>query len=296
MSSTAALGGLAAMTASTITHPADFLKVRMMIHGEGSTARGPGIGIVSDIYRSEGFRRGFFRGVTATWLRQALFSTSRFGVNDLMQSRLSGGRGAKELGVGAKVVSAGVAGSVAASISCPADLVLVRMQADGRLPKAEQRGYRNVFDGLRRIVADEGVSQLYRGMRPLVMRGCLVTAGQFTTYDVAKRSLLRWGMRDGIKTHLMASTLAGTVSTLIVQPIDLIKSRMMQSRAVPLHAATTLKTYTSNWDCVRQTWQFEGVRGFYKGIGATFMRQCPQVVLMWVIFEQYKKLFSAIMS
>jgi len=288
------IGGLAAMTASTITHPADSLKVRMFLHGEGQSAKSAGTGkLVKDIYRSEGLRRGFFRGVTATWLRQALFSTSRFGVNDAMQSKLSGGKGAKALSVGGKVVSAGVAGGVAASISCPADMILVRMQADGRLPVTERRGYRNVFHGIRRVYAEEGASQLYRGLCPLVMRGVCVTAGQFTTYDVAKRMFMeRFGCSDGIRTHLLASTMAGTVSTLIVNPLDVIKSRMMQSRSVPTNTSTTLRAYSSDLDCVRQTWRAEGIRGFYKGLPATFMRQCPQVILMWVIFEQYKRAFA----
>ena len=91
----------------------------------------------------------------------------------------------------------------------------------------------------------------------------------------------------------MASTMAGTVSTLIVNPLDVIKSRMMQSRSVPTSTSTTLRAYASDLECVRQTWRAEGIRGFYKGLPATFMRQCPLVVLMWVIFEQYKKVFAA---
>eukprot|EP01065_Artemidia_motanka_P017030 TRINITY_DN205_c0_g2_i1.p1 TRINITY_DN205_c0_g2~~TRINITY_DN205_c0_g2_i1.p1 ORF type:complete len:329 (+),score=98.45 TRINITY_DN205_c0_g2_i1:92-988(+) len=290
--SAAAIGGLAAMTASTITHPADQLKVRMFLHGEGRTAQTSGTrAMVGQIYRSEGVRQGFYRGVTATWLRQALFSTSRFGVNDAMKKAQQAGGG--DIGVARKVLSAGVAGSVAACVSCPADLVLVRMQADGRLPKAEQRGYRNVFIGLHKIVSEEGVAQLYRGLRPLVLRGCFVTAGQFTTYDVAKRALMgKCGMADGTKTHLIASTMAGTVSTLIVNPLDVIKSRMMQSRARPAGVETSIQSYTSDWDCVRKTFKAEGVRGFYKGLAPCFMRQCPQVILMWVIFEQYKRAFE----
>eukprot|EP01062_Namystynia_karyoxenos_P047614 TRINITY_DN359_c0_g2_i1.p2 TRINITY_DN359_c0_g2~~TRINITY_DN359_c0_g2_i1.p2 ORF type:complete len:328 (+),score=111.73 TRINITY_DN359_c0_g2_i1:88-984(+) len=291
--SAAALGGLAAMTASTITHPADSLKVLSSMHGEGRTARGVAVAsLVRDVYRSEGLRKGLYRGVSATWLRQALFSPTRFGVNDAMQRKLSGGKSTKDLGVAAKLASAAVAGTVGATLSCPADTVLVRMQADGRLPLHERRGYRNVFDGLRRITADEGVSTLYRGLRPLVIRGCLVTAGQFTTYDVMSRQLRLRGWKDGVRAHLVASTVAGTVSSLIVQPLEVIKNRMMQSRAVPQLASTTLMTYKGDWDCVVKTWRFEGIRGFYKGLPATFMRQCPQVVLMWVILEQYRRIFA----
>lgn len=43
------------------------------------------------------------------------------------------------------------AGGLAALISNPIEVSLVRMQADGRLPVAQQRGYSSVFNALFRI-------------------------------------------------------------------------------------------------------------------------------------------------
>lgn len=295
--SSAAIGGLSAVTASTLTHPADQLKVRMFLHGEcASTQTGGARELAGQILRSEGVRSGFYRGLTATWLRQALFSTTRFGVHDAMQRSLGGKGGGRGIGVAKRITAAASAGAVASCVSCPADLVLVRMQADGRLPAQQQRGYRNVFSGLCTIVETEGAAQLFRGLRPLVLRGCFVTVGQFTTYETAKRTVMdQFGMKDKMWTHLLASTAAGTVSTLLVNPLDVVKSRMMQSSTIPSSAQTSLATYTSDVDCVRKTWRFEGIRGFYKGLTPCFMRQCPQVVLMWVIFEQYKNFFAYLM-
>lgn len=43
----------------------------------------------------------------------------------------------------------GVVGGVVGGLAgCPADVVNVRMQADGRLPPHERRAYKNVLDGL----------------------------------------------------------------------------------------------------------------------------------------------------
>jgi len=38
-------------------------------------------------------------------------------------------------------------GALAAAVACPADVVLVRMQADGRLPPPLRRNYRHVLHG-----------------------------------------------------------------------------------------------------------------------------------------------------
>ncbi|KAJ9466823.1 putative mitochondrial 2-oxoglutarate/malate carrier protein [Diplonema papillatum] len=285
------IGGLAAMTASTLTHPVDSLKVRLFLHGEGTAAKGgTGVGVARDILRTEGLRQGFYRGVTATWLRQAVFSTSRFGMNDYLQV-LAGKGKAKDLTVAVKVATSCAAGVTASALSCPADVVLVRMQADGKLPVDQRRGYRNAIQGLRSMVREEGVLSLYRGLRPLVLRGGLVTAGQFTTYDTSKKALLARGYRDNTRTHLMASTTAGTVSTMIVNPLDVVKSRVMQAKSAPKDGVSSLVHYTSDWECVKRTYKIEGIRGFYKGLIPCFMRQCPQVILMWMIFEQYKKTY-----
>ena len=52
------------------------------------------------------------------------------------------------------------AGAMAAFIGNPADLALVRMQADATLPEGQRRHYRHVGDALTRIVKDEGIYAL----------------------------------------------------------------------------------------------------------------------------------------
>ncbi len=52
--------------------------------------------------------------------------------------------------------SAMTAGAAASFLACPVEVCLVRMQADGKLPKAEQRGYKHVGDALVRVAREEG--------------------------------------------------------------------------------------------------------------------------------------------
>jgi dicarboxylate transporter 10 len=49
-------------------------------------------------------------------------------------------------------------------------IVLVRMCTDAVKPTSLRYGYRNCFDGLYRVVKEEGVSVLYRGTAPNVLR------------------------------------------------------------------------------------------------------------------------------
>jgi dicarboxylate transporter 10 len=54
--------------------------------------------------------------------------------------------------------------------SLPAQIVLVRMCTDAVRPPTQQYGYRNCFDGIYRVVRDEGFHVLYRGTGPNVLR------------------------------------------------------------------------------------------------------------------------------
>lgn len=60
------------------------------------------------------------------------------------------------------------------SRSTAADIILVRMTADAGKPAAERLNYRHCFDGLFRIVREEGVQQLFRGLGPNLVRPLVV--------------------------------------------------------------------------------------------------------------------------
>ena len=55
-----------------------------------------------------------------------------------------------------------VAGGLAAVVGNPAELSMVRMGADAKLPVELRRNYSNVVDCLVRVVQEEGVLTLWR--------------------------------------------------------------------------------------------------------------------------------------
>lgn len=62
-----------------------------------------------------------------------------------------------------KLVAGMMAGGFGAVIGTPAEVALIRMTSDGRLPPEQRRGYKNVFDALLRICREEGVLAMWRG-------------------------------------------------------------------------------------------------------------------------------------
>jgi Mitochondrial carrier protein len=122
------------------------------------------------------------------------------------------------------------AGGIGGFVGNPMDVCNVRMQADGRLPDAQRRNYKHVFDALIRMVRDEGFSSLGKGLIPNIQRAMLMTAGQVASYEEIKKQMLATKFfDDGFLTHCIASSCAGGIATLVTQPIDVLKTRIMMA-------------------------------------------------------------------
>lgn len=91
-----------------------------------------------------------------------------------------------------KAYSASFAGFIGSLVGNPADLALVRMQADARLPPDERRNYRNVVDAFRRIVKEEGFFALWRGATPTVVRAIVLNLAMLSSYDEVKERLMSY--------------------------------------------------------------------------------------------------------
>lgn len=97
----------------------------------------------------------------------------------------------------AKTYCSIVAGFIGSLAGNPADLALVRIQADSTLPVEDQRGYKNVFDAFYKIVKDEGVMALWRGSTPTVVRAIVINVAMLGPYDEIKERLNHYfGTKD----------------------------------------------------------------------------------------------------
>lgn len=312
-------GGIAAVVAGSSTHPLDLIKVRMQLQGESPTPKpdhqalrpavafqntpsqaartfrpppppaarvGP-IAVGVRIVRQEGVA-ALFAGVSATVLRQALYSTTRIGLYDILKTKWTD-PATGTLPLTWKIAAGLMAGGIGAAVGNPADVAMVRMQADGRLPAAERRNYRSVGNAIGRMVREEGAASLWRGSALTVNRAMLVTAGQLASYDQIKETILAHGvMRDGLGTHVTASFAAGVVAAAASNPVDVIKTRVMNMKVEPGRPPP----YSGAMDCLLKTVRSEGPMALYKGFVPTISRQGPFTTVLLVTLEQVRKLLK----
>lgn len=318
-------GGIASIVAGCSTHPLDLIKVRMQLQGEPLAAAPPPrisnlrpafasasasltiphphpsssvtvpapprpgpIAVGSQILRSEG-PAALFSGVSATVLRQTLYSTTRMGLYDMLKTSWSAGGDGGSLPLHRKIAAGLIAGGIGAAVGNPADVAMVRMQADGRLPLSERRNYKSVVDAIGRMAKSEGVGSLWRGSSLTVNRAMIVTASQLATYDQAKEGILSSGaMADGLGTHVTASFAAGIVAAVASNPVDVVKTRVMNMKA----GEGVKAPYDGALDCAVKTVRGEGVMALYKGFIPTVSRQGPFTVVLFVTLEQVRKLLK----
>lgn len=119
-----------------------------------------------------------------------------------------------------------LAGASGAFVGTPAEVALVRMTADGRLPLDQRRNYSSVFNALVRITREEGLLVLWRGTIPTIGRAMVVNAAQLASYSQAKEALMSTGyFKEDILLHFCSSMISGLITTAASMPVDIAKTR-----------------------------------------------------------------------
>uniref|UniRef100_A0A1I7VYA0 Mitochondrial dicarboxylate carrier n=1 Tax=Loa loa TaxID=7209 RepID=A0A1I7VYA0_LOALO len=251
-------GGTASAGAAMCTHPLDLLKVHLQTQQHGQ------VGIFEmtmKIIRSDGIR-GLYNGISASLLRQMTYSLTRFGMYEQLKNQFPGD--STSIPFYQKAAMAGISGACGGFIGTPGDMVNVRMQNDMKLPAAQRRNYKHAFDGLFRVMREEGVTKLFNGAAMATSRAVFMTIGQLSFYDQIKQIAITSGyFSDTPTTHFGSSFAAASIATVLTQPLDVMKTRMMNAKP-----------------------------GQFTGFMPAWVRLAPQTILTFIFLEQLRLNFG----
>lgn len=274
-------GGLSGMAATTIIQPIDMIKVRIQLAGEGSGAAATGnvkaspLAITRQIIAS-GHVLDLYSGLSAGLLRQAVYTTARMGFFGTFMNHFNhkSKREGREVTFGERAVASLSAGGLGAIMGNPADLALIRMQSDGLRPVAQRANYTGVMNALSRISKAEGVTALWNGCLPTVVRAMALNFGQLAFFSEAKAQLKRFdGTLSKGQQSLAASMVAGFFASFFSLPFDFVKTRLQKQ------GKGADKRYNGALDCVRKVIKEEGMGRFYRGFGTYYVRIAPHAML-----------------
>ncbi|XP_060027771.1 mitochondrial dicarboxylate carrier isoform X4 [Erinaceus europaeus] len=237
-------------------------------------------GMAMRVVRSDGLL-ALYNGLSASLCRQMTYSLTRFAIYETFRDKMTrGSQGPPPFYQ--KVLLGAVSGCIGGFMGTPADMVNVRMQNDMKLPQNQRRNYAHALDGLFRVAREEGLKKLFSGATMASSRGMLVTVGQLSCYDQAKQLVLSTGyLADNILTHFLASFIAGGCATILCQPLDVLKTRLMNSKG----------EYQGVLHCAMETAKL-GPLAFYKGLVPAGIRLMPHTMLTFVFLEQLRKHFG----
>ncbi|KAK4430018.1 Mitochondrial uncoupling protein 3 [Sesamum alatum] len=277
---------LSAMVAETATFPVDLLKTRLQLHGESIQSVRPAsaLRMALEVTRTDGVL-GMYKGLSPAIFRHMFYTPIRIvGYEHLRNSFVQSSD--SSLPFYSKAVIGGISGAIAQVIASPADLIKVRMQADGRMVRQGiQPRYSGLFDALNKIIHAEGFLGLWKGVSANVQRAFLVNMGELACYDHAKRFIIENQIcNDNIYAHTLSSIVSGLSATALSCPADVVKTRMMNQAA----GVENKDKYRNSYDCLVKTVRIEGLRALWKGFFPTWARLGPWQFVFWVSYEKFR--------
>eukprot|EP00928_Gymnodinium_smaydae_P020837 TRINITY_DN1805_c0_g1_i3.p1 TRINITY_DN1805_c0_g1~~TRINITY_DN1805_c0_g1_i3.p1 ORF type:complete len:298 (+),score=81.84 TRINITY_DN1805_c0_g1_i3:104-997(+) len=281
-----ATGSLAGMIATTCIQPIDMVKVRIQLLAGTAEAAGP-VTIAGNMLRTEGLA-SFYTGLSAGLTRQVVYTGARLGLFDKFQAALK--TPGEPMSFGKNALAALSAGGLAALAGNPADLALIRMQADSMLPVAERAGYTNVFTTMGKIVSQQGVGGLMAGCVPTAQRAMALNFGMLAFNASGKDWLKSMGV-TGPAQVFGASAIAGFFASFFSLPFDFVKTQMQKQKPDPV---TGELLYKSSADCAMKIMAEGGPMRFYAGFPTFYVRIAPHAMITLIAQDFIKKNWATV--
>ncbi|KAL7849237.1 hypothetical protein SRHO_G00208600 [Serrasalmus rhombeus] len=189
----------------------------------------------------------------------------------------------------------GCGGTVGAILTCPLEVVKTRLQSSAitlyissvQLSTVSGAGVARMappgpLHCLKLILEKEGPRSLFRGLGPNLVGVAPSRAIYFAAYSTAKERLNGLLVPDSTQVHMLSAGIAGFTAITATNPIWLIKTRLQ------LDARNRGEYRMSAIECVRRVYQTDGLRGFYRGMSASYAG-ISETVIHFVIYENIKQ-------
>ncbi|XP_056169030.1 uncharacterized protein LOC115680195 isoform X2 [Syzygium oleosum] len=187
--------GLSVGVATGVTHPLDVLKVRLQMQLVGQRGQLTGMSqVFIQLVKNEG-PCSLYSGMTPALTRSLLYGGLRLGLYEPSKYVCDQAFGSSNIFI--KIASGAFSGAIATAMTNPVEVIKVRLQMNLGLTKAGPVGE------MRKIMSEEGVKALWKGVGPAMARAAALTASQLATYDESKQILRRLTpLEEGFNLHL----------------------------------------------------------------------------------------------
>ncbi|TFL03708.1 mitochondrial carrier domain-containing protein [Pterulicium gracile] len=193
-------------------------------------------------------------------------------------------KAARETAESAKAfIAGGFGGAAAVLVGHPFDLTKTRLQT------AAPGTYTGAIDVVKKTLARDGASGLYRGMLPPLLGVTPIFAVSFWGYDTAKKLIIgltpnRESKTLSVPELAVAGFLSAIPATLVTAPVERAKVLLQ----VQGQGGSEAK-YKGVVDVIRHLYKEGGVRSIFRGSAATIARDGPGSAAYFAAYEVTKK-------
>ncbi|XP_026972227.1 mitochondrial ornithine transporter 1 isoform X1 [Sagmatias obliquidens] len=186
----AAAGSFASAFAALVLCPTELVKCRlqtmyeMEMSGKIAKSQNTVWSVVKSILRKDG-PLGFYHGLSSTLLREVPGYFFFFGGYELSRSFFASGRSKDELGPVPLMLSGGFGGICLWLAVYPVDCIKSRIQVLSMSGK--QAGFIGTFIS---IVKNEGITALYSGLKPTMIRAFPANGALFLAYEYSRKLMM----------------------------------------------------------------------------------------------------------
>ncbi|KAM4796345.1 mitochondrial glutamate carrier 1-like [Rhinophrynus dorsalis] len=221
----------------------------------------------------------------------------------------------KQISLPAKLINGGVAGIIGVTCVFPIDLTKTRLQNQ----RNGQQIYKSIWDCLRKTLRSEGYFGMYRGAAVNLTLVTPEKAIKLAANDFFRHHLSKNGTNLTLSKEMLAGCGAGTCQVIITTPMEMLKIQLQDAgrlasqqktvtgiqslthgtkhlNAIPVLtraynvAPTSVSRKMSATQIASELFRTEGIRGLYKGLGATLLRDVPFSVIYFPLFSNLNKL------
>merc|ERR1712063_173339 len=174
----------------------------------------------------------------------------------------------------------GVAAAISKTAAAPIERIKLMVQNQDEMIKAGRLAtpYNGVADCFRRVIADEGVTSLWRGNTANVIRYFPTQALNFAFKDYFKRLFNKSKDKDGYAMwflgNLASGGAAGASSLFFVYSLDYARTRLANDAKAAKKGGGD-RQFNGLVDVYRKTMASDGVAGLYRG----FVVSCAGIIV-----------------
>ncbi|PBK71550.1 probable CTP1-Mitochondrial citrate transporter-member of the mitochondrial carrier (MCF) family [Armillaria ostoyae] len=271
-------GASAGAIEAFITYPTEFVKTRSQFGGK---RQGP-ITIIKETLKNKGIA-GLYSGCSALVIGNATKAGVRFVSYDHFKQKLADPQG--KVSAPRSLVAGLGAGMMEALFAVtPSETIKTKLIDDANRPNPQ---YRGLVHGTISIVRQEGITGIYRGLWPTMMRQGANSAVRFTTYSTLKQ-FVQGAARPG---QTLPSTItfgigaiAGLVTVYTTMPLDVIKTRMQS-----LEARSQYRNFAH---CAYRIFTEEGILRFWTGTTPRLARLVMSGGIVFTVYEHIIKVLG----